>query len=73
MKKLTESRQYRQVLDLFDQQSSIPSTSTALTLALKACTQLRARERGIRIHRQLSPQSLRDPYIRTSLIHFYSE
>ena len=73
MKKLTDSRQYQKVLDLFGQQSSIPTTSTALTLALKACTKLHDRERGIEIHRQLSTRSLEDPYVQTSLIHFYSK
>ena len=73
MKKLTESRHYQQVLDLFGQQSPIPTTSTALTLALKACTKRRDWERGIRLHRELSTQSLRDPYVQTALIHFYSK
>ncbi|CAF1100411.1 unnamed protein product [Didymodactylos carnosus] len=72
MKKLIESRQYKEVLDLFDRQSQVFTDST-LTLALKACAKLCDRERGIRIHRQLSSQALRDSFTQTSLIHFYMQ
>ena len=72
MKQLVESRRYRDALNLFDLQS--PSvTDKTLTLALKACANLRDRERGIRIHSQLSPHLLQDPFIQTSLMHFYSK
>jgi hypothetical protein len=72
MKRLTESGQYRQALDLFDQYSS-NFTSIAWTQALKACAKLRDRERGIEIHRQLRGEALQDPFLQTSLLHFYSE
>jgi hypothetical protein len=72
MKKLIDSKQYRQAADLFDQQSQY-STNGAINMALKACTSLKEYQRGISIHRQLSPHSLNDPYIQTSLIQFYSE
>ncbi|CAF1150597.1 unnamed protein product [Didymodactylos carnosus] len=72
MKKLIQCRQYKEVLDLFDRQSQV-STDATHTLALKACAKLRDRERGIRIHRQLSSQALQDPFIQTSLIHFYMQ
>jgi hypothetical protein len=72
MKKLIDSKQYKDALDLFDRQSNV-STDSAFNLALKACTKLADRERGIRIHQKLSPQALQDPFIQASLIHFYSK
>jgi hypothetical protein len=71
MKQLLDSRRYREALNLFDRLSQ-PVTDMALTLALKACANLRDRERGIQIHHQLSAHSLQDPFIQTSLIHLYS-
>jgi pentatricopeptide repeat protein len=72
MKKLIDSKRYKDALDLFDRHSNVP-TDLAFNLALKACTKLADRGRGIRIHQKLSPQSLQDPFIQTSLIHFYSK
>ena len=71
MKQLIDARQYKDVLKLFDQQHGT-LTDVTLTLALKACANLGDRERGIRVHQQLSAQSLRNPFIQTSLIHLYS-
>ena len=71
MKQLIDLHQYRQALELFDQQST-RVTDVALNLALKASTKLADRDRGIRIHQQLSKRSLSNPYIQTSLMHFYS-
>ena len=71
MKSLIDARKYRAALDLFDRQHR-SSTDTSLTFALKACTKLGDLDRGIRIHQQLSGQSLTNPFIQTSLIHFYS-
>jgi hypothetical protein len=72
MKKLIDARRYGDALDLFDRQSNV-STDSAFNLALKACTKLADKEHGIRIHQKLSPQSLQNPFIQTSLIHFYSK
>lgn len=72
MKKLIDARRYQDVLALFTRQSRVSSDVT-FNLALKACSNLGDRKRGIDIHRQLSPQALRNPFIQTSLIHFYSE
>jgi hypothetical protein len=72
MKMLIDSKRYKDALDLFDRQSNI-STDSVFNLALKVCTKLADKERGIRIHQKLSPQSLQDPFIQTSLIHFYSK
>ena len=72
IKQLIESRQYRQALDLFDKQSHL-STNSTITLALKASTLARSYKHGVQIHQQLSKQSLTNPWIQTSLIHFYSE
>ncbi|CAF5123931.1 unnamed protein product, partial [Rotaria sp. Silwood1] len=70
MKKLIDSRQYKQALDLFDRQLQM-STNVTFTLALKACSQLNDHQWGVRIHEQLSLKSLKDPFLQTSLIHFY--
>jgi hypothetical protein len=72
MKKLIDSKRYKDALDLFDRQSNV-STDLVFNLALKACTKLADKQRGIRIHQKLSLQSLQDPFIQTSLIHFYSK
>jgi hypothetical protein len=72
MKKLIDARRYRDVPDLFNRQSQVSSDVT-FNLALKSCSNLGDRERGIDIHQPLSPQALRNPFIQTSLIHFYSE
>ncbi|CAF3020938.1 unnamed protein product [Rotaria socialis] len=72
MKKLIDSQQYRQALAIFDRQISIGDQVT-FTLALKACTKLNDYQYGIRIHQQLSLKALEDPYLQTSLIHFYMQ
>jgi len=72
MKKLIDSQQYEKALNLFDQQSE-SSTDICITMALKACTKLQDYKRGMNIQRQLSSRSLNNPFIQTSLIHFYSE
>ena len=71
MKKLIDSRKYRESLDLFHRQSQATSDTTLL-FALKATARLRDRERGVAIHQQLSSSSLRKPSVQTSLIHFHS-
>jgi hypothetical protein len=72
MKNLISARQYLQALDLFDRQIPI-RTDASFTLALKAATKLADYERGHRIHQQLSSNSLQNPFIQTTLIHFYSK
>ncbi|CAM4827283.1 unnamed protein product [Rotaria magnacalcarata] len=72
MKKLIDSQQYRQALAIFDRQLSIGDQIT-FTLALKACTKLNDYQYGIRIHQQLSLKAIEDPYLQTSLIHFYMQ
>jgi hypothetical protein len=72
MKKLIDLKQYEKALDLYDQQSQIYS-DVSINMALKACTKLYDYKRGIHIQQKLSSQSLNNPFIQTSLIHFYSE
>ncbi|CAF1006799.1 unnamed protein product [Adineta ricciae] len=72
MKNLIDSQQYKEALNLFDKNQSI-ATNITHTLALKAATKLMNYQRGIYIHRQLSIQSLKDPFLLTSLIHFYMQ
>ncbi|CAM4849778.1 unnamed protein product [Rotaria magnacalcarata] len=70
MKKLIGSRQYKQVLGLFDRQFPM-CTDVTFTLALKTCGKLEDHKCGVRIHQQLSLKSLQDPFLQTLLIHFY--
>ena len=72
MKQLIDSKQYQKALDLFDQESKI-SSNIIINLALKACTKLNDYQRGMKIQQQLSSKSLENPFIQTSLIHFYSK
>ncbi|CAF4667704.1 unnamed protein product [Rotaria magnacalcarata] len=72
MKKLIGSRQYKQVLGLFDRQFPM-CTDVTFTLALKTCGKLEDHKCGVRIHQQLSLKSLQDPFLQTLLIHFYSK
>ncbi|CAF1219763.1 unnamed protein product [Adineta ricciae] len=70
MKKLIDSKRYRHALDIFDKQSHA-ADDFALNMALKACSNLPDYRRGLEIVRQLSPKSLNNPFIQTSLVHFY--
>ena len=72
MQKLISSGQYKEALDFFDRQLPM-CTDVTFTLALKVSTKLCDHHRGIRIHQQLSSKSLQNPFIQTSLIHFYSK
>ena len=72
MKKLIDSKQFRHALDIFNKQSHV-ADDLALNMALKACSNLQDYRRGLEIVRQLSPKSLNNPFIQTSLLHFYSE
>ena len=71
MKELIDSRRYQDALNLFDQPSAA-SNEISVNLALKACTKLGHRQRGMQIHQNLSSKSLHNPFIQASLIHFYS-
>jgi hypothetical protein len=72
MKKLIDSKQYQKALDLFQQQSG-PRTDVFVNMALKACTKLHDHQCGINIEKQLTSHSRNNPFIQTSLIHFYSK
>jgi len=72
MKKLIDSKQYQKALDVFDKQSKM-LTDFDINMALKSCSKLHDYQRGIKIHQQLSSNSLNNCFIQTSLIHFYSE
>jgi hypothetical protein len=72
MKELINVGRYKEALDLFDHPSQV-SNDFSLSLALKACTKLGLRERGIQIHQGLSSKSLSDPFIQATLIHFYMQ
>ena len=72
MKELINVRRYKEALDLFDHPSQV-SNDFSLSLALKACSKLGLRERGIQIHQGLSSKSLSDPFIQATLIHFYMQ
>ena len=72
IKTLIDSQKYQNVLDLFDRHHRISSDPT-ITLALKASAAIRDYKSGLRIHQQLSEQSRDNPWIQSSLIHFYSK
>jgi hypothetical protein len=72
IKRLIDSRQYQQVIDLFHRQPQL-STDSIITMVLKASANLRDYRTGVHIHQQLTKKSLDNPYIQTSLIHFYSK
>lgn len=71
MKRLIDAKRYSEALHRYQQSAQRP-TEYDSTLALKACTKLRDFSAGTRIHRQLSARALQNPFIQTSLIHFYS-
>lgn len=73
MKQLVYSQQYKQAVNLFNSQSSSSYNDITLTLALKACAKLKDYNCGVQIHQKLSSKSLENPFIQTSLIHFYSK
>ncbi len=70
MKKLVDSKQYREVLDVFDEKSQV-SIDQEINLALKVCTLSKQCERGAKIVKQLSQQSIYNPYIQVSLLQLY--
>ena len=76
LKALNDGKQFKKTLQLFDeleQKDSSIISNRVITQALKACSQLRDRQRGSIIHHQLSSSMLDDCHILSSLIHLYSE
>jgi hypothetical protein len=77
MKMLNQKKQHVQVLNLFDEHKQETKTnhlsSSVITQALKASTQLGDLRRGQAIHRLVSSRAKTDCYILSSLIHLYSE
>ncbi|CAM4803923.1 unnamed protein product [Rotaria magnacalcarata] len=70
MKKLFDSKQYKEALNLFDQNFKI-STDSTIDMAIKACTISKDYKRGIRIQQRLSAQSRNNSYIQAALLCFY--
>lgn len=72
MKKWVDSKQYHQALDLFEQQPT-HRTNVSINMAIKACTEMKDYRRGRDIIEHLSLFSMKNPFIQTSLIRFYSK
>ena len=72
MKKLIDSKQYRKALELYNKQSE-PCTDFVIDMALKACIKWNDYQHGRNIHRKFSLESLKNPFIKASLIQLYSE
>jgi hypothetical protein len=72
MKKLIDSKEYKKALDIFYKQSQF-QTNASINMALKASTKLNDYKRGMNIIKQFSKDSLKNPFIQTSLIDFYSK
>ncbi|CAF3459998.1 unnamed protein product [Rotaria sp. Silwood1] len=76
MKILNNDKKYQQVLELFDQfnEKNISQCSNWIIIqALKACTEIRDVQGGLKIHNLISSRLKYDPYVLPSLIHFYSK
>lgn len=76
MKSLNDNKQFRKALELFDEQTRNHSnafSSSMITQALKACTNLKDVKRGLYIYHLVSSTRKIDLYITTSLIHFFSQ
>ncbi|CAF4394702.1 unnamed protein product, partial [Rotaria magnacalcarata] len=71
MKKLFDSKKYKEALNLFDQNFEI-STDSTINMAIKACTISKDYKRGIRIQQKLSSKSRNNSYIQAALLCFYS-
>jgi hypothetical protein len=74
LKQLNEGKQYRKAIDLFNghARDRMPTNAT-IVQALKACVEVGDLRRGKEIHRSLSPESMKDPFICMSLIRLYSK
>ncbi|CAF1470179.1 unnamed protein product, partial [Rotaria sordida] len=72
IKDLIAAKKYKQALDLFDEKFEICNDYT-ISMAINACSLINDYNRGIRIQKQLQSNSLKNNYIQTSLIRFYSQ
>ncbi|CAF2139675.1 unnamed protein product [Rotaria magnacalcarata] len=72
LKKLLDSKQYKEALDLFDQKFEI-CTDFTINMAIKACTMSNDYKRGFNIQKKLSSNSLNNPFIQASLIRLYMQ
>ncbi|CAF3435814.1 unnamed protein product [Rotaria socialis] len=70
MKKLFDSKQYKEALNLFDQTFEI-STDSTIDMAIKACTISKDYKHGIRIQQRLSSKSRNNCSIQAALLCFY--
>ncbi|CAF3542686.1 unnamed protein product [Rotaria socialis] len=71
MKTLIDSKEYKNALNLFHEHYD-RSTDFTRNMAIKACTNLCDCQEGHKILQKLPATSLNNPYIQTSMIHFYS-
>ncbi|CAF4919750.1 unnamed protein product, partial [Rotaria magnacalcarata] len=72
LKKLLDSKQYKEALDLFDQKFEI-CTDFTIDMAIKACTISKDYKRGFNIQKRLTSNSLNNPFIQVSLIRLYMQ
>ncbi|CAF2134542.1 unnamed protein product [Rotaria magnacalcarata] len=72
LKKLLDSKQYKEALDLFDQKFE-KCTDFTIDMAIKACTISKDYKRGFHIQKRLSSNSLNNPFIQASLIRLYMQ
>ncbi|CAF4174146.1 unnamed protein product, partial [Rotaria sordida] len=70
LKKLFDSKQYKEALELFDQKFE-ECTDFTISMGIKACTISKDYNRGIKIERNLSSNSINNSYIQASLIQFH--
>lgn len=74
LKQLNEGKHYQKAIDLFNGHARDRTpTNATIVQALKACVEVGDLKRGKDIHRSLSPESMRDPFICMSLIRLYSK
>lgn len=76
MKILNVKKEYRKVLQLFDQfnENNIHQCSNWIVIqALTACTKSRDIHYGFKIHNLILSRLKQDSYVLPSLIHFYSK
>ncbi|CAF2075455.1 unnamed protein product, partial [Rotaria magnacalcarata] len=66
------SKQYKEALNLFDQNFEI-STDSTIDMAIKACMISKDYKRGTRIQQRLSSKSRNNSYIQAALLFFYLE
>ncbi|CAF1305070.1 unnamed protein product [Rotaria sordida] len=70
IKKLIDTKQYKQAVDLCYQNLE-KCTNYTISIAINACNILNDYQRGIDIKEKISSNSLQNSYIQTSLIRFY--